>query len=63
QHCAPRQHQLHVAQTPEGKMAFAPKQCASHQRPKPNRLPQQERRVAPDASARRARGRKWGNCG
>ncbi|MCI63147.1 hypothetical protein A2U01_0084404, partial [Trifolium medium] len=40
------------------KNSLEPKHYASRQRQKPNRLSQQERRVVPDASARRARGRK-----
>ncbi|MCI24085.1 hypothetical protein A2U01_0045268, partial [Trifolium medium] len=41
----------------QGTVRRASPSCASRPRPKPNRLHQKERRVAPDASARRAKGR------
>ncbi|MCI67087.1 hypothetical protein A2U01_0088345, partial [Trifolium medium] len=65
QHCAPRRPQLRVAQTPEENWPLhqrtarrASPSCAPRQRPKLNRPAQQEQRVAPDASARRTRGRR-----
>ncbi|MCI71016.1 hypothetical protein A2U01_0092279, partial [Trifolium medium] len=65
QHCAPRQPQLLVAQTPgenlplhQGTTRRASPSCAARHRPKLNRPTQQERRIAPDAAAHCARGRR-----
>ncbi|MCI54185.1 hypothetical protein A2U01_0075434, partial [Trifolium medium] len=60
--CASRRLQKEQWPLNQGTAHRASPSCAPRQRPKLNRLHQQERRVAPDASARRARGRKWETC-